>query len=179
MKVNKIIIYAVCGLFVLSLLFLFFATAYASIDNVSAANLEHRLVEYEKKAQEASKLEASRNQWRNVHKVFEKFKDDHLLKMDEYSQFRSKLRVIFMKNRLQVLAKKKVNHQYRGIFKDFLKVSITFTLSGTYPDFKRFIHEMNSQDYKKNMVLFRKIQLHKTDQGSIRGEFWMEVYLAK
>jgi Tfp pilus assembly protein PilO len=179
MKLNKIIIYAVSGLFLLALVFLLVTTAYTSFNKVSAANIKNRLMEYEKKAQDASKLEVTRNQWRNVHKVFEQFKTDHLMKMDEFSQFRSKLRVIFMKNRLQVLARKKVNHKYKGIFEDFLKVSITFTVTGTYPDFKKFIHEMNSKEYKKKMVLFRKIQLNKTDRGTIRGEFLMEVYLAK
>jgi hypothetical protein len=179
MKINRIIIYAVSGFFVLSFLFFMVSMAYTSIDTVTAANLDERLAVLEKKAVDAAKEEASRNEWRNIDKIIDAFKKEHLMKMDEFAKFRSDLNVIFMKNRLLLLPQKKVRHNYKAMFDDIIKVNISFIVTGTYPDFKRFIHEMNTKTYKDKMVIIRHVHLSKRDRGDISGDFSMEVYLAK
>ncbi|MCP5045569.1 MAG: hypothetical protein GY940_00240 [bacterium] len=179
MKLNKVIIHGISGLFLLSLVFFLASTVYSSIDSAVAGSLKDNLSEYEKKADQAAKAEASRTQWRNIQTIMGDFKTKYLMNMDQFSQFRTGLRNIFRKNRLQHLPRKKVRYIYKNLFKDITQVGVSFSLTGAYANFKTFIHEMTTQAYKDKMVVFRSIKLSKRKQGDIIGEFAMEVYLAR
>jgi len=177
MKINNIIIYSVSALFALSLLFFLVSTVYSSLDSVSSENLQQRLSEYEKRVEHASDSEEGRKQWRNISQVIDDFKGKYMIKMGDFSKFRSQLPLLFMKHNLRLMGKRKVNLSYKPLFSDIIRAHITFGLNGTYADFKRFIHEMNTSDYKDKMVLFRHIQLSKKEVGDISGDFGMEVYI--
>lgn len=180
MKANphKIIVYGICGLFLLSLLFCFGATVYSSIDSVSSSNLKQRLADYDEKARAASSLEVSRAQWFNVTGIIEKFKKEYFLQMDDYTQFCVQLPGLLIKNRLRMVPNGTIRYEYRQLFSDMVRVGVSFAVNGTYNDFKQFIHEVTMVAYPKKMVLFRNIQISKQIQGDIIGEFKMEVYLA-
>ena len=179
MKVNNVIIYTVSSLFVLSFLFFLIAMGYSSIDSVTASSLNEKLIEYEKKAVEATKLEASRKEWRNIDKVIDQFKNKYFMKYDEFSRFRSDLRSNFMKFRLQLQMKNKVRYTYKRIFKDMTKVIVKFVLTGSYVDIKKLIHHFTTELYEDKMVIFRRIEFHKRPQGDVAGDFLLEVYLAR
>ncbi len=177
-NITKIIVYAVSGLFAVCLVFFVVAAIYSSVDRMSGGNIKERLAEYETIIQNATTRETSRSQWRNIDDIFKKFKNDYLLKMDDYSQLRTELQVILNKNRLRLIGRKGMRHEYSSTFPDIIRVTITFSAAGIYPDFKRFIHEITTQTYPKKMVLFRNIQISKKEQGEIIGDFAMETYLA-
>jgi Tfp pilus assembly protein PilO len=176
MKTNKSIIYILCGLFALSLLFCLFSFAYSSIESVSAQSLQSELQEYEKKEKEAVKVEAVHKRWQNIHNEFQQFKTEFLMKMDDFSQFRDQLKMMFSKNQLALQGG--VRYSYKRIFSsDIYKVDVGFTLVGSYTNIKRFIHEVLNQ---KKLVLLKSFDLDRGKlAGEIAGKFAMEVYLAK
>jgi hypothetical protein len=180
MKLNNIIIYAVSGLFAVSLFFFLLATGYSSLNTVTPGELQESLTEFEKKAEEAAQKEEERKKWRNINQVIDQFKKDYLLKIDDFSKFRNKLRATFAKHRLRMTGNKKVRYTYKQMFRDIMRANVAFTVTGAYPDLKRFVHEMNNKTYKDKMVIFRRMQLSKREkEGDIAGEFAVEVYVAR
>jgi len=180
MKLNKIIIYAVSGLFALSLFFFLIVMAYTSINSVTGAGIKEKLAEFEKKAAEAAKMEANQRQWRNIDKVIHKFNKQYMFNMEQLSAFRSQLPGLFAKNNLQMMPQKKIGYTYKDLFKKSItRINIGFILIGKYVDFKKFIHQVTREKYNDKMVLLRRIQLTKRDQGNLEGEITMEVYLAR
>lgn len=177
-KLNNIIVYAICGLLAISILFFLLAFAYSSLDSASGATLKKRVADYETKARTASNQEASRAQWQHVNDIVENFKKEYFMQMDQYTDFCIQLPIIVAKNRLRIIAKKTIKYAYSQVFPDMNRITVTFAATGTYSDFKQFIHEITMQIYPKKMVLFRNIQINKQVQGDIIGEFTMEVYLA-
>jgi hypothetical protein len=173
MNTNKWIIYTISGLFILSGLFCFISLAYTSMENITAKGLQERIDKCKKDLAQLSKEEASLSDWRNISKYFDQFKNDYLMKMEEYSQFRDNLRMTFNKFGLQ---NKSVSHSYKDVY-DYMKVKVTFSVQGTYPQIKRFIHEILN---RKEMILIQRIQLKKdTNKAVISGNFDLEVYLVK
>lgn len=176
MKTNKYIINILCGLFALSLLFCLFSLAYSSIESVSAQSLQSELQEHEKKEKEAAAVEAVHKRWQNIHNEFQQFKTGYLTKMDDFSQFRNQLKIMFSKNRLALQGG--VGYSYKRLFNsDIYKVDVGFTLVGSYTNIKRFIHEVLNQ---KKLILLKGFDLDRGKlAGEIAGKFAMEVYLVK
>jgi len=175
MKHKKIILYTLSGVLVLSFLFGLFSFIYSSIENVSARSLDERIAHFEKEIEKKSKKKAFLSMWRNIKEVFEKFKNDHLMKMDDFSKFRAELQALIMKNRLGT---RDISHKYGLQFGgEIIKVDVNCRVTGTYPNMKKFIYDINK---KKKMIVFKKIQLTKgKSMGNSVGKFSMEVYLAR
>jgi len=173
MNTNKWIIYTISGLFILSGFFCIISLIYTSMENVTAKGLQDRIDSCQKELAQLSKEEASLSDWRNIGKYFDQFKNDYLMKMEEYSQFRDNLRTTFNKYGLQ---NKVVEHSYKQIF-GYRKVNISFSVEGTYPQIKRFIHDILN---RKEMIVINQIKLSKGRRSaSISGNFKLEVYLVK
>lgn len=173
MNAHKWFIYTICGLFLLSGVFCIILLFYTSIENVSAKSLEEKITECKKQVEQLSKEAATLSDWNNINEYFDQFKDEYLMKMEEFSKFRDELRMTFNKYGLM---NKRVEHSYKGVF-DYIKVGVSFSVEGTYPNIKRFIHEMLN---RKEMILIKRIKLKKDQQkGVIAGNFNMEVYLVK
>jgi Tfp pilus assembly protein PilO len=173
MNTNKWIIYTISGLFILSGFFCIISITYTSMENITAAGLQNRIDTCQKELAQLSKEEASLSQWRNIGKYFEQFKNDYLMKMEDFSQFRDNLRITFSKYGLQ---NNHVSHSYTDVF-DYIKVRVTFNVEGIYPQIKRFIHDILS---RKEMIVIKRIKLTK-DKNTTRvsGNFELEVYLVK
>jgi len=176
MKTNKYIIYILCGLVALSFLFCLFSLAYSSIESVSAQSLQDELLEYEKKEKQAAAIEAVHKRWQNIHSEFQQFKTEFLMKMDDFSQFRDQLKMMLSKNQLALQGG--VGYSYKRVFaSDIIKVDVGFKLIGTYPNIKRFIHEILN---KEKLILLKGFDLDSGKlAGEIAGKFAMEVYLVK
>jgi Tfp pilus assembly protein PilO len=175
MKKNKFVMYAVSGVFVASLLFGVFSFIYSSIENISARGHEKKMSELKEKQEEAAGAQKQYSQWQNIDKTYEKFKDDYLMKIDDFSEFRNELNVIFMKNRLE--ARGGVNHKYTKGPSDIIKIQISFTVSGSYPNIKRFIHDIAN---KEKIIPIKEIQFATSKTpGDIVAKFSMEVYLVR
>lgn len=180
MKLNNIIIYAVSGLFALSLFFFVVASAYTSVSTYTSGELQSRLVEFEQKAKEAAQKEESRKKWRSTGQIIDEFKKQYMLKIDEFSTFRHKLRSTLLKFRLRMFRKKKIGYSYKQLFPDIMRATVKFTVSGSYVDLKRFIYEINHKQYPDKMVILRRVELSKRkNEQDVTGEFAVEVYVAK
>jgi Tfp pilus assembly protein PilO len=174
MNSNKIIIYTVSFLFAASLLLCLGSLFYTSFERISYKGFKTTMAEYEEEEREILKIVAYQERWQNIDKEFDQFKDEYLLKIDEFSQFRNRLKSIIMNNRL---ANKDISHKYRNIFNDIIKVDLGFTVTGAYPNIKKFIHEIIGD---KKLILLRRIELTRSKHGmEITGKFAMEVYLVR
>ena len=173
MNTNKWIIYTISGLFILSGLFCIISLSYTSMENVTAKGLQDRIDTCKEELAQLSKEEASLSQWRNIAKYFKQFENDYLMKFEDFSQFRDNLRITISKYGLQ---NKSVSHSYTDVF-DYIKVRVTFSVEGTYPQIKRFIHDILS---RKELIIIKQIKLTK-DKNTTRvsGSFELEVYLVK
>ena len=171
MDTNKGIIYTVSGLFILSCLFCFISLSYSSLENVSAKSLEERIAKRKAELAVVSREEASLSEWLDIKKYFAQFRDNYFMKMDEFARFRDELQ---KKLNQYGLNTRGVDYKYKRIFKDYIQVDVSFTANGSYPNIKRFVHEIAGQE---KMILIKRLQLNKTDRGEIAGKFSMEVYL--
>lgn len=96
------------------------------------------------------------------------------MKMDDFSRFRDDLHVMFNKHRL---GSKVPSYNYKNALRDYIRVEVSFTVNGSYPNIKRFIHEIINLE---KMILVKRIQFNKSKQsGNIAAKFLMEVYLAR
>jgi hypothetical protein len=173
MNINKWIIYTISGLFVISGLFCFISITYTSMENVTAKSLQERIDKCQKEVAKLSKEEASLSDWRNIKKYFDQFKNKYLMRIEQFSQFRDNLPMTFNKYGLQ---NQVVNYRYKGVF-DYMKVEVSFRVIGTYPNIKRFIHEILN---RKEMIVINRVKLTKDNRTSqVLGDFKMEVYLVK
>ncbi|MGD2085293.1 MAG: hypothetical protein PVH61_03830 [Candidatus Aminicenantes bacterium] len=173
MNTNKWIIYTISGLFILSGFFCIISLAYTSMENITAKGLQDRIDRCKKELAQLSKEEASLSDWRNIGKYFDQFRNGYLMKMEDYSQFRDNLRITFNKYGLQ---NNVVNHSYKQVF-GYRKVTVSFTVEGTYPQLKRFIHDILN---RKEIIVIKQIKLSKGKRPTtITGHFNLEVYLVK
>jgi hypothetical protein len=165
------IIYALGGLLIFSLVFFLFSFAYTSLETISAQNIQSRLTTVQKNA---NKKKTEYEEWMNFEKNYKKFKDNYLMKSEQFDHFKHELQTILRKNGLDSAPLK---YSIETIFSDVVKISVRFELNGAYENIKRFIHEMEN---KKEMILFKKIELNKKKTGqTVEGEFAMEVYFAR
>lgn len=171
MNTNKWIIYTISSLFILSGIFCIISVSYTSLENVTAKGLQNRIDRCKKELAQLSKEEASLSDWRNISRYFDQFKDDYLMRLEDFSQFRDNLRITFNKYGLQ---NKYVSYSYKVVF-EYRKAKVSFTIEGTYPQIKRFIHDILN---RKEMIVIKHIKLSKDMRTArIIGNFDMEVYL--
>jgi Tfp pilus assembly protein PilO len=174
MKKSKIIIYAIVGLFALSVLFCIFSLLYSSIERISTGDLNQKLKDFQKKGLEVSEIEASYKKWRNIGKEYDYFKNEFLMTIDDFSKFRIQLQAFFAKYQLRNTQN---TLKYKPVFKEFMQVDMIFTVKGTYSNMKQFVHEIKSQ---KKIIIIRNMDWTK-DKGfdEVSGDFIMEVYLVR
>ena len=171
---HKWIMYIISGLFAVSAVFCILSLSYTSVEKVTANSLEDRIHERHKALEEASKKEATFSEWRNIKEHFSRFKSDYLLGMEEFSRFRDELQMIF--NKYQLVSSPP-QYKYKGLYKDYIQASISFSLSGSYPNLKRFILDIMNRE---KMIMIKKMQFSRSLQrGDISASFIMEVYLAR
>jgi Tfp pilus assembly protein PilO len=174
MEKNRIIIYALAGLLVLSLGFCLVSLLYSSIENISSQNLSGQWKAYEEKGNEALKIEEYHKKWRNIDKEFDRFKSEYLMNFDEYSKFWNELTLIINKYRLR---NQPFQPKYKTLFKELYIVEMNFTVNGDYPSIKQFIHEILGQ---KKIILLKQVKLSMDKLGEdVAASFLMEVYLVK
>ena len=96
MKPIKMIIYALGGLLILSVLFFLFSFVYTSLETISAQNIQSRLTGVQKKANE---WKMKHEEWVNVGDKYKLFKDEYLMKSERFDLFKLYIdfyRCIFM-----------------------------------------------------------------------------------
>lgn len=170
---NKIIIYTVCGLFVLGAVFCFFSYVYASIESVSVGNLNEKFEEYEAEKQKAMEIEKTYHNWMNIEKIIGKFNREYFFTMDEFGKFRQKLQMTLGKNRLAMT--KAVSHTFRHN-RYYIRAEMKFNAQGKYQDIKRFIIEIKNL---KKIVVIKRVSFNRKSASQISVQFNLEVYIVR
>ncbi len=172
MKKINVIIYAVGSFFVLSVFFFVFSLVYSSIEKMSVQKLEGQVEKLKVKEKEFAALELSGKEWKNIGPIYANFKDSHLMKFDEFPEFRSRLETMLQQNALESLRK---GYKIKNLFEGIVQVTIDFNVRGSYPNIKRFVH-LIEKDPK--MAFFNSLRLNKT-KDDIMGNLSMEAYFVK
>jgi Tfp pilus assembly protein PilO len=172
MKKINIIIYVVGSFFVLSLLFLAFSLTYSSIEKLSVQNLGSQAEDLKVKEKEFAELELSGKEWKNIGKIYAAFKDNHLMKFDEFPEFREKLEKMLQQNALESMRK---GYKVDNLFEGIVHVTIDFNVRGSYANIKRFVYLVETDP---KMVFFRHLRLNKA-KNDIMGKLSMEAYFVK
>ncbi len=170
MKTIHLIIYVLCGILALSVIFLLFSYAYTSYESFSAQSTQSRLEEV---LSDEKILAGEFAEWNDMNNIYTKFKSDYLVDAADYRKFKQELPMTLRKNGLQVTAEPKFTPEKRAKFTDVSKISVNIQVTGAYDGMKRFIHEIAN---KKRMILFKNVKLEKQAGSSLSGSFSMEVY---
>lgn len=170
-KINYFII-VICVVFILSFLFLITSFAYSSIKSISAQGIKAEILNFKKKENDFRNLEKSFQEWKEIETTYNRFKDEYLIKFEDFSQFRNELQSMLRKNELKPV---KMDYQISNFFKDIVKVGINFTVRGNYKNIKRFSFELEN---KIEMIVLQSINLVRT-KTNIVGQFKMEVYFVR
>jgi len=156
----------------LSILFLLFSWGYSSLEEISSQNLQSEFQELKSKEKDFFKLEDSLKEWEEIDKFYTKFKQEHLMKFDEFSNFRNDLEKILKKNRLD---SSRLNFKIHNLRDKIVRVSIVFGLSGTYKNIKKFIFDIENNS---RLIFLNEVKLSRS-KGEISGKFSMEVYFVR
>jgi len=171
---NKLIAYGLSGLFALSVIFCVLSLAYSSFERISGQSLNEKFAELELKRGAAMALKKKHDDWQNISTRIIDFSKQYLMSMDDYSRFRRDLNTLLQKNRLQ--SQREFQPNYKRMLKKYFCVEVNFTASGTYPDLKRFIYDLSTQE---KMVLLKRMTFNRKDLNQIIVKFVLEVYIAK
>jgi len=172
MKTSKYIIYALTGLLALSIILCVSLVAYSSFELASSGSLKTQLDDYKKKAEESSKYESYYQRWKSIEKEFAFFKDEYLMKMEDFSLFRDQVISLIQKNRLK---EDGISYRYKIFSKDITKVEVTSKVIGTYSDIKQLLYDFVTQ---RKIILVQRVEIEKDKREEfIIGKFLLEVYL--
>lgn len=170
---NKIVIYSISGLLVLSIAFCLFSLVYASIESVSASGLNEKFEEYKAEKQKAHDMEKTHDNWLNIEKIVTQFNQDYFFSMDEFGKFRRELQEILGKNRLST--RQEIGYYFRQT-RFYIPVEIKFTAVGSYTDIKQFIYEINNMP---KIILVKRLGFNRKSAQQISVQFTLEVYIVR
>ena len=172
-KNSKIFVTVLLGLFLFGCAFFAFSFIYSSIENISVQSFKSKLDEYNKKEKAFLELEETYKEWKSIADVYGQFKNDYMIKFNDYPAFRNELQSILGQNGIQL---QKLSHKYRNILTDIRKVSVDMRVIGAYRNIKKVIFTLEN---KIEMILFKSIQLNRMDTNRIMGKISLEVYFVK
>ena len=173
MKKSKLIILSTLAVFFISIVLFLFSLFYGAIKTRSVMNLDASRLEVETMQHEFQRLKKEAAGWSNIQKTYESFKKDYLPPFSNFPDLRIELKDRMRKNYLQIV---KVDHHYKNLFENIVKVNLAFILKGGYKEFKRFIYEMEN---RKELLFFEKVQFKKLRTTELEGTFSMEGYFVR
>lgn len=156
----------------MAFLFLLFSWGYSSLEKISSQNLQSEFQELKSKEKDFNKLEGSLNEWEKIDKYYSAFRQEYLMKFDEFPVFRNDLEKIFSRNNLD---SSRLNFKIQNLRDKIVRVSIVFGLKGTYKNIKKFIFDIENDP---RLVFLGDAKLSKST-GAVSGKFSMEVYFVR
>ncbi|MCK4889226.1 MAG: type 4a pilus biogenesis protein PilO [Candidatus Aminicenantes bacterium] len=160
-------------LFAISLILLSISFIYSSVKTSSLEDLTEEKQIHEISEKKFATLRNNMKDWDNIEKEYLEFKNNMVLKFEDFSNFRKNLELLINRNSI---SKKNFRIEYKKALKnEYIKVKISMKLAGNYESFKKLIYEISRID---KIVYFRSVKM--TGSGSdIRGDFKLEVYLVR
>lgn len=160
-------------LFITSLIFLLFSFIYSSLKTSALQDLEEEKQLFEVSEKRFAAIRKDMKDWENVEKEYLEFKDDLIIRFEDFSKFRKNLELLISRNSL---SKSNFRVEYKNALKDeFIKVKIYMKLEGNYRSFKKFIYEVKKI---KKIIYFRSVKMSGSE-SKVRGDLKMEVYLVR
>lgn len=175
MKTEKLIIYVLGGLLVVSVVFFLFSFAYTSLETMSAQSTQARLAELR---ENEKALGSDVREWTEIDKTYAAFKENYLVKVEMFNRLKQDLLNLSRKNGL---GNANYSFKYKSMLSGILKLSVNVELVGSYENIKHLIFDIENfqLDNKIKIILFKRVQLTKVKAGTmVEGELTMEVYLA-
>lgn len=173
MKSKNYAVKLILALFAFSTLFLLFSLVYSSVKTSSLKDLTEERELFEKSQEDFMILQNNMKDWDNVENEYLQFKDNLMLRFEDFSKFRSNLELIFRRHNLM---KKKFSLGYKqAMNNEFIKVKIQMKLKGRYENLKQFIYDIRKME---KTVYFKFIRITGKD-SDLTGDFNMEVYLVR
>lgn len=132
---------------------------------------QERLAAVRVQEEELRRLSAEHRDWQNLPGELQKFRSSHVISMDDYARFRRDLNLLLDDNGFRA---PDITSQFSPGRDRMRRVSLSFSLQGSYRRMKKFIYEM---ERRPGIHFFRRIEL--TGGDTVRGRFNMEVYLGQ
>jgi len=149
-----------------------FSLVYVSCQDVSRQNRLTVFQDFERQEKEWQVLEKEYRDWQKLPLTLQKFRQDHILSMDEFAAFRRDLDARLAANGLPP---PRIDFSFGKSLNSIKKVSAKFSLEGSYRSLKKFIFDMEAQS---KMYFFSQMALSASG-NTVKGAFTMEVYLGE
>lgn len=172
MKKNKLVVLALLVLLCLSAAGCLFSFVYVSFKDLSRQNRLKIFQDFKRQEKESQVLEKEYRDWQKLPGALQKFRKDNILSMDEFAAFRRDLDSRLAANQLQP---QRIDFTFGNSWDNIKKVSVKFSLEGSYHDLKKFIFDM---ELKSKMYFFESLELS-ANATTVRGAFTLEVYLGE
>lgn len=172
MKKNKLVMLALLVLLGLSAAGCLFSFVYVQFKDLSRQNRLQVFMDFERQEKEAQILEKEYQDWQKLPEALQKFRRDNILSMDEFAVFRRFLDSRLAANQLQPA---RIDFTFGKSLDKIKKVSVNFSLEGSYRDLKKFIFDMES---RSKLYFFQSMDMS-ANGASVKGVFVLEVYLGE
>jgi Tfp pilus assembly protein PilO len=172
MKKNKLGVLALLVLLCLSAAGCLFSFVYVQFTDLSRQNRLEILSDFERREKEFQILEKKYRDWQKLPSALQKFRRDNILSLDEFAAFRRYLDSCLAANQLQP---PRIDLTFGSSWDNIKKVTVKFSLEGSYRDVKKFIFDM---ELKSKMYFFQSLDLS-ASATAVKGSFTLEVYLGE
>lgn len=149
-----------------------FSFVYISFDSMSRQNRLKTFRDFERQEKELQAMEKEYRDWEKLPVALQKYFKDNILSMDEFAAFRRDLDSCLAANQLQPPRK---DFAYSTSWDNIKKVSVKFSLEGSYSNLKKFIFDMEV----KSKMNFIESLLLSANGTMVKGAFTLEVYLGE
>jgi Tfp pilus assembly protein PilO len=140
--------------------------------DLSQQNRLDRQAAFRLQEKEFQKLGVEHEEWKKLPGELAAFHRDQLISMDEFAVFRRDLNSCLADNQLKA---SNITSQFDRSRVKTRKVTIAFTMEGTYRDVKKFIFDMEK---KPKMNFFERMQLNGS-ADMVKGNCKMEAYIGE
>jgi Tfp pilus assembly protein PilO len=172
MKKNKLAVQALLVLLCLSAAGCLFSFVYVQYKELSRQNRLKIFLNFESEEKEAQVLEKEYRDWQKLPGALQKFRQDKILSMDEFAAFRRDLDSRLAANQLRP---SRIDFAFGKSRDNIRKVSVKFSLEGSYRNLKKFIFDMEA---RSKMYFFQSLELS-ANAAMVKGSFTLEVYLGE
>jgi len=172
MKKSKLLVTVLLALLALSAAACLFSFAYVSWQDLSRQKRLDAWRELDRRENAAQALEREYRDWQELPQQLQRFRANNIRSMDEFAGFRRDLDARLAANGLQP---PRIDLAFGTMKDNFRKVTLKFSLEGSYRQLKKFIYDMET---KAKLHYFSNIQLS-AGKDTVKGAFMLEVFLGE
>lgn len=172
MKSHKITVTVLLALLAFSATAYLFSLAYGAYLGLKSQDRQEQSTAMRHQEEELAELAAQHVEWEKLPADLEKFRNQHVISLDEFARFRRDLNLCLDDNGLRA---PNISFHFGPIQSGLQPVSLQFTLDAPYRSLKKFIYDM---ERKPMLQFFKSIDLNGSGT-TVNGRFTMEAYLGK